>query len=271
MQPTRDHPSPQSPPFSNASKPPSKISPQVPPNPVTQPPQRSNQPVPLPQTQKTSSNNSKVHAPSPFLPPPQNESEPNIPRSRKTEHYLQTATTLHTRATLRLAQTHADLARELTQSLTARDEVFLARAEAQIKTLAQPLDKFRIRAERQRGADDGSAPHSEENSVGELVARAEGQVRRFEEEVRRLWAEWGAAEGEVKELVKGVVACVSGVGGDGEGEGREMLRRFREEVEREIGEAEDEVGELGEEAVGLMKEIEKVSPGRDGERGGMRC
>ncbi|KAG7289686.1 hypothetical protein NEMBOFW57_006062 [Staphylotrichum longicolle] len=177
------------------------------------------------------------------------------------EHYLQTATTLHTRATLRLTQTHADLARELAQSLTARDEAFLARAEAQIKTLAQPLDKFRIRAQRQRqrGADDdnGSAPHSEENSVGELVARAEAQVRRFEEEVRRLWAEWAAAEGEVKELVRGVVACVSGVGGDGEGEGREMLRRFREEVDREIGEAEEEVGELGEEAVALMKEIEK--------------
>jgi hypothetical protein len=38
-----------------------------------------------------------------------------------------------------------------------------------------------------------------------------------------------------------------------------MLKRFREVIEKEIGKAEDEVVGLGEEAVGMMKDIEKVS------------
>lgn len=42
-----------------------------------------------------------------------------------------------------------------------------------------------------------------------------------------------------------------------------MLRRFREVIEKEIGEAEEEVAGLGEEAVGMMKEIEKVSLGEE--------
>jgi hypothetical protein len=40
-----------------------------------------------------------------------------------------------------------------------------------------------------------------------------------------------------------------------------MVRGFGEVVEREIAEAEEEVVELGEEAVGVMKGIEKVSFG----------
>lgn len=107
--------------------------------------------------------------------------------------------------------------------------------------------------------------------MGELIARAEAQVSVFETEVAGLWAEWTAAEGEVKELLKGVVsfAGVSG-GGKGEGgggiggadggdEGEVMVKRFREAIEREIAEAEEEVAEIGEEAVGVMKDIEKVS------------
>ncbi|KAH6840742.1 hypothetical protein B0I37DRAFT_408456 [Chaetomium sp. MPI-CAGE-AT-0009] len=170
-------------------------------------------------------------------------------------------------ATLRLAQTHADLTRQLTQSLTdGADAAFLDEVEARIKKLAQPLDKFRIRSQ-QRGAD--GALRCEEDSVGELVARAEAQVRVFETEVAGLWAEWAAAEGEVKELLKGVVASVSVSGGekrgaegaeggvDGDGEGEVMVKRFREAIEREIVEAEEEVVELGEEAVVVMKDIEK--------------
>ncbi|KAK3296818.1 uncharacterized protein B0H64DRAFT_110071 [Chaetomium fimeti] len=200
------------------------------------------------------------------------------------EHYLQTATTLHKSATLRLAQTHADLTRQLTQSLStngAADAAFLDETEARIKKLAQPLDTFRIRSQ-QRGAD--GALRAEEDSVGDLVARAEDQVRGFETEVAGLWAEWAAAEGEVKELLKGVAGCVSGsgpgsgsgggegggeegVGGvDGDDEGEVMVKRFREAIEREIVEAEEEVVEIGEEAVGVMKDIEKVSWGT-GSRG----
>ncbi len=166
-------------------------------------------------------------------------------------HYLQTATTLHEQATIFLSQTHADLARRLTHTLAAPDAAFLAHAEGQLKTLAQPLDGFRIRAQ-QRGAD--GMVRCEEKSVGELLRCAEEQVREFEREVGGLWEEWAAAEGEVKGLLRGI-----GGGSMGEGEGAEMLRRFGEVVEREIGEAEEEVGELGEEAVGVMKEIEKVS------------
>ncbi|KAK4150979.1 hypothetical protein C8A00DRAFT_45736 [Chaetomidium leptoderma] len=126
-------------------------------------------------------------------------------------------TTLHKQATMRLSQTHADLSRQLTRALTHADTAFLAETEAQIKTLAQPLDRFRIRSQ-QRGGPDG-AVRSEEHSVAELVARAEEQLRGFEDEVAGLWRE--------------------------------------EVVEREIAEAEEEVVELGDEAVGVMKEIEK--------------
>jgi hypothetical protein len=170
---------------------------------------------------------------------------------------------------MRLAQTHADLTRQLTQSLTdGADAAFLDETEARIKKLAQPLDKFRIRSQ-QRSAD--GTLRSEENSVGELVARAEAQVRVFETEVAGLWEEWTAAEGEVKELLKGVVSSdvvLGGEKGGGEGgaggvdrvdEGEVMMKRFREAIEREIAEAEEEVVEIGEEAVGVMKDIEKVS------------
>jgi hypothetical protein len=71
----------------------------------------------------------------------------------------------------------------------------------------------------------------------------------------------------VKDLLRGVVSAVSAVsaagveGDDGGDEGAEMVRGFGEVVEREIAEAEEEVVELGEEAVGVMKGIEKVSFG----------
>lgn len=170
---------------------------------------------------------------------------------------------------MRLAQTHADLTRQLTQSLTdGADAAFLDETEARIKKLSQPLDKFRIRSQ-QRGAD--GMLRSEENSVGELVARAEAQVRVFETEMKELWAEWTAAEGEVREVLKGVVSSVSVSGrekkrgeGDADGidggdEGEVMVKRFREAIEREIADVEEQVVELGEEAVGMMKDIEKVS------------
>ena len=166
-------------------------------------------------------------------------------------HYLQTATTLHEQATISLSQTHADLTRRLSHALVTPDAAFLVHAEGQLKTLAQPLDGFRIRAQ-QRGAD--GAVRCDEKSVGELVARAEEQVHEFERDMGGLWEEWAAAEGEVKVLLRGI-----GAGSVGDGSGAEMLRRFGEAVEREIGEAEEEIGELGEEAVGAMKEIEKVS------------
>jgi hypothetical protein len=171
---------------------------------------------------------------------------------------------------MRLTQTHADLARKLSHSLAHENEAFLAQAESQIKKLAQPLDKFRIRSQ-QRDAVGGEV-RSEENSVGELVARAEEQLGEFEREVGGLWREWAEAEGEVKALLGGVVASMGsqvgggGNGGDYDGEGEEMLERLREVIEREIGEAEEEVVEFGEEAVGLMKEIEKVSYVWEGER-----
>jgi hypothetical protein len=174
---------------------------------------------------------------------------------------------------MRLTQTHADLARKLSHSLAHENEAFLAQTESQIKKLAQPLDKFRIRSQ-QRDALSGEV-RSEENSVGELVARAEEQLGEFEREVGGLWREWAEAEGEVKALLGGVVASmgsqVEGGGGDGEGydgEGEEMLERLREVIEREIGETEEEVVEFGEEAVGLMKEIEKVSSVWEEERQG---
>jgi hypothetical protein len=171
---------------------------------------------------------------------------------------------------MRLAQTHADLARKLSHSLAHENEAFLAQTESQIKKLVQPLDKFRIRSQ-QRDALSGEV-RSEENSVGELVARAEEQLGEFEREVGGLWREWAEAEGEVKALLGGTVASMGsqvggGVnGGDYDGEGEEMLERLREVIEREIGEAEEEVVEFGEEAVGLMKEIEKVSSIWEGER-----
>lgn len=163
---------------------------------------------------------------------------------------------------MRLTQTHADLARKLSHSLAQENETFLTQTEAQIKKLAQPLDKFRIRSQ-QRDAASGDM-RSEENSVGELVARAEAQLGEFEREVAGLWREWAEAEGEVKALLGGVASSIGGQGGGGggvygDGEGEEMLERLREVVEREIGEVEEEVVEFGEEAVGLMKEIEKVS------------
>ncbi|KAK3901471.1 hypothetical protein C8A05DRAFT_16346 [Staphylotrichum tortipilum] len=167
------------------------------------------------------------------------------------EHYLQTATTLHTRATRHLAQTHSNLAHRLTHTTAAHDESFLRSTEAHLNSLTRPLSTFRIRSQ-QRTAD--GTLRSEEHTVDELVARAEEQVAAFEKDVAGLWGEWLAAEGEVTKLLKGVVA---GGDGAGEGEGEEVVRRFREEIEREIAEAEEVVGELGEEAVGVMREMEK--------------
>ncbi|KAL2135372.1 hypothetical protein VTI74DRAFT_8784 [Chaetomium olivicolor] len=167
------------------------------------------------------------------------------------EHYLRTATSLHKQATMRLAQAHADLNRKLTQSLVTPDSAFLSQAEQQIKKLSQPLSKFRIRSQ-QRSAD--GTVKNEENSVGEIVAYAEEQVKDFEKEVKELWREWALAEGEVKELWSGVVALAEAGEGDREGE---MMRRLRELIEREIEEAEGQVVGLGEEAVGMMKDVEK--------------
>jgi hypothetical protein len=173
---------------------------------------------------------------------------------------------------MRLSLTHADLSRKLTQSLVKDDEVFLAETETGIRKLAQPLDKFRIRSQQRVGADDDGdgALRCEENSVGELVARAEEQLRLFERDVAALWKEWAVAEGEVQELLQGgVVPPVSAPalgqrsGNDGEGYGgdeeEEILRRFRQAVEKQLAEAEEEVVEIGEEAVAMMKDVEKVS------------
>ncbi|KAK3307979.1 uncharacterized protein B0T15DRAFT_549887 [Chaetomium strumarium] len=193
------------------------------------------------------------------------------------EHYLRTATSLHKQATMRLSLTHADLNRKLTQSLVKDDEAFLADTEAHIKKLTQPLDRFRIRSQQRVGGaaaadgDGDGALRCEENSVGELIARAEEQVRLFERDVAALWKEWAVAESEVQKLLRGVVHPASALGqqgggsvggGDGEGygdgdEGEEMLRRYREVVEKEIVEAEEEVVEIGEEAVAMMKDVEK--------------
>lgn len=135
---------------------------------------------------------------------------------------------------------------------------------------------------------------SEENSVSELVARAEEQVGRFETEVRGLWREWVAAEGEVEGLLRGGtstslgssgsttvegVVAVRGGGhrggrgedGDGDGAGEELVRRFGEAVRREIAAAEAEVEALGEEAVAVMKGIEKVSIWRFAGAKGIGC
>jgi hypothetical protein len=117
--------------------------------------------------------------------------------------------------------------------------------------------------------------------VAELLARAEEQVERFETEVKRLWEGWVAAEEEVEGLMRGVVggsltqrdgAAAEG-GNAGWDDGAEVLRRFKEVIEREIAEAEAEMFTLGEEAVGMMREVEKVSlssvrgSGRDEGRG----
>ncbi|KAK4121388.1 hypothetical protein N657DRAFT_648211 [Parathielavia appendiculata] len=189
------------------------------------------------------------------------------------EHYLHTATTIHKRATMHLAQTHSSLTLRLNQSLVQPDAAFLNETETQIKKLSQPLDKFRIRSQ-QRNTKDSSLS-TEEHTVAELIARAEEQVRQFETEMAGLWEEWDAAEGEVKALLKGLAGSSNSGGGggslrrgewvghgggyDGEGddEGEEVLRLFGERIEREIALAEEEAVELGEEAVGFMKEIEK--------------
>ncbi|KAL2157706.1 hypothetical protein VTH06DRAFT_5189 [Thermothelomyces fergusii] len=192
-----------------------------------------------------------------------------------TEHYLQTATTLHESATMRLAQAHADLSRRLTQTLVKSDAAFLESAEAHVRKLAQPLDAVRIRSQK-RGRD--GTLRSEESTVGELVARAEEQLGEFEKCMEELWAEWAAADEEVKTLLKGLVSLSSsssppsssssliGSRGGNEGmgtagvvgeEGEEMLRRFREAIEQQIEDAEQETVELGEEAVAMMKGIEK--------------
>jgi hypothetical protein len=168
---------------------------------------------------------------------------------------------------MHLAQTHSSLALKLTQALTKPNTAFLDAIETQIKKLAQPLDKFSIRS--QQRTSNGSVT-SEEHTVAELISRAEEQVREFEREVGGLWEEWAVADGEVRGLLKGVAISSSsssggslpgegGSGGGGDGEGEEVLRVFGEKIEREIALAEEEVVELGEEAVGVMKEIEKVS------------
>ncbi|KAL2152619.1 hypothetical protein VTH82DRAFT_5803 [Thermothelomyces myriococcoides] len=213
-----------------------------------------------------------IHRP-PIKPVVINVSPPR--RARPKEHYLQTATSLHESATMRLAQAHADLSRQLTQGLAESDAAFLESAEAHVRKLAQPLDAVRIRSQK-RGRD--GALRSEESTVGELVARAEEQLREFEKSVAELWAEWAAADEEVKTLMKGLVSLSSsssssssfsspeGIQGGNEGmdtvgiaceEGEEMLRQFRKTIEQQIEDAEQEVLGLGEEAVALMKGIEK--------------
>lgn len=158
---------------------------------------------------------------------------------------------------MRLAQTHSDLVRKLDQSVQG-ETAFLGQTEQHIKDLASPLDKFRIRSQQRRRGESVST--AEENSVGELVARAEEQVREFEKEVEGLWKEWAVAEQEVKGLLRGIGGVV-GAGGDdegGSGEGEEIVERFREMIEREIEEAEERAVEIGEKAVAMMKDIEKV-------------
>lgn len=177
---------------------------------------------------------------------------------------------------------HASLSARLDDTLLAADEAFLAETEAHIRKLSLPLDKFTIRSQQQQqqrggsGGDGTGSPDgavvvttSEENSVGELLARAEAQVRAFEEEVGVLWREWAVAEGEVKGVLKEIFPIRDGgsgrlegserrVGGGGDGEG-EIVKRFREAIERDADVAEEEILKLGDEAVRMMKEIEKVS------------
>ncbi|KAL2268760.1 hypothetical protein VTJ83DRAFT_3606 [Remersonia thermophila] len=185
------------------------------------------------------------------------------------EHYLQTATSLHKQATARLAQAQADLTRTLTRTFREQDESFLAEAEAQIARLAQPLDNFRIRSSQKlQLQSQDQQQFVEEHTVAELVARAEKQHKEFEADVGRLWQEWAVAEAEVKKLLGGIGASVSclGVvpdagpiaGEECEGDdGAAMLKRFAEVIQQGITAAEEAVVELGEEAVGMMKEIEK--------------
>ncbi|AEO63518.1 uncharacterized protein THITE_2085036 [Thermothielavioides terrestris NRRL 8126] len=205
------------------------------------------------------------------------------------EHYLRSATTLHSRATAHLAQVHASLGARLVRQLAQPDEAFLRQTDAHLRALAQPLGSFRIRSRhrrqrqrrqqrRQQLQQDGAVvrgeeeemeeEEEEENSVGELVARAEAQVRAFERDAAALWREWAGAQREVEGLLREVVALGGGGGGggdeasdgqqrDGDGEGEELLKRFGEVVQREIEAAEAEVVELGEEAVATMKGIEK--------------
>jgi hypothetical protein len=115
---------------------------------------------------------------------------------------------------MRLTQTHSDLTRKMTQSLQG-EAGFLAQTEQHIKKISLPLENFRIRSQQRRGAD--GVLKNEENSVGELITRAEEQVREFEREVGGLWKEWAVAEGEVKGLLRGIGASVVGGGGDGDG------------------------------------------------------
>ncbi|GAB1315103.1 hypothetical protein MFIFM68171_05313 [Madurella fahalii] len=180
------------------------------------------------------------------------------------DHYLQTATSLHRLATAHLSQTHTRLTNKLNHTILSPDESFLAETEANIKKLSLPLDKFTIRSQQRCPGPDGTtAMRNEENSVGELLARAEEQVKEFEKEVGGLWQEWAVAEAEVKGVLTAIFPSpVDGENGDehgGEREGDEadLLRMFRETIETEIAEAEEVVVELGEEAVGMMKEIEK--------------
>ncbi|KAK4148018.1 uncharacterized protein C8A04DRAFT_23810 [Dichotomopilus funicola] len=174
------------------------------------------------------------------------------------EHYLQTATSLHQSAIIRLDQTHADLSRKLTQAVTKADDAFLEATESHITKLAEPLSVFRIRSQ-QRSAD-GSL-RTRDDAVGDLVARAEAQVREFERDMGRLWEEWMVMEREAKELVGEVVAAVSRGSGAGKIRGTDetgdVLSRFREAIVGEIDAAEEGVADLGEEALCAMKEIEK--------------
>ncbi|SPQ20991.1 26aad05a-d100-423e-bcd9-2d100216fc06 [Thermothielavioides terrestris] len=191
------------------------------------------------------------------------------------EHYLRSATTLHSRATAHLAQVHASLGARLAQQLAQPDEAFLRQTDAHLRALAQPLGSFRIRSRhrrqrqrrqqrRQQLQQDGAVvrgeeeemeeEEEEENSVGELVARAEAQVRAFERDAAALWREWAALGGGGG---GGGDEASDGQQRDGDGEGEELLKRFGEVVQREIEAAEAEVVELGEEAVATMKGIEK--------------
>jgi hypothetical protein len=103
--------------------------------------------------------------------------------------------------------------------------------------------------------------------VKELVQEAKSDLAGFEVDMGRLWKEWAVAETEVKKLLGGVgtaiplLGIVPGeVGGDAalDVEGAEMLKRLTEAIEREIATAEEDVLQLGDEAVALMKQIEKV-------------
>lgn len=102
-----------------------------------------------------------------------------------------------------------------------------------------------------------------DDAVGDLITRAEAQVREFERDMERLWGEWMVMEGEAKQLVGEVVAAVSRGSGAGKIRGKDetgdVLSRFREAIVGEIDAAEEGVADLGEEALCAMKEIEKVS------------